>query len=237
MLLTNFAPERMYTKKKTRGTEVIHKWYHRKRINDFVDLIDTNGGIALSAACGEGDLESAYLDSIFDEVIGLDIERSHVIEAREKEIETVQASVPPIPFSENSFDVVISISSVEHFPDERGFIEEVTRVLRPGGSFFLNFPIEVGFGGLLRFLGKEIVHPTRWDTPNNWRRFFDYSLEELFKNTPRNKHGTSHRYYNYTYLKDDLHELFGEVEISPWPMQYTDSVNLAFFAKATDPLD
>jgi SAM-dependent methyltransferase len=45
-----------------------------------------------------------------------------------------------LPFADASFDVVMSFDVFEHIPDSDGHLREVTRVLRPGGSYVLQTP-------------------------------------------------------------------------------------------------
>lgn len=204
-------------------------------MDDFVDIISEEGGIALSVGCGSGTLETGRLNGIFDEIYGLDIREDRVAEAQERGLEVVQASVPPLPFDSDSLDAVISVGTVEHLPDERGFFEEARRCLKPDGNIYITMPIEVGIGGLLRFWGRCAIHPTLRDTSNSWKQFFEFTKEELCRKTPRDKHGVRHRYYNYTYSIGDLKELFEDVELQPWPISFTRSVNLIYMAKATAP--
>jgi len=45
-----------------------------------------------------------------------------------------------LPFPDASFDVVMSFDVFEHIPDSDAHIEEVRRVLRPGGAYILQTP-------------------------------------------------------------------------------------------------
>jgi SAM-dependent methyltransferase len=44
------------------------------------------------------------------------------------------------PFSDRSFDQVVIIDFLEHIPDERGFIRDLARIIKPGGTLLINVP-------------------------------------------------------------------------------------------------
>jgi SAM-dependent methyltransferase len=50
----------------------------------------------------------------------------------------VRADVARTPFRGGAFDVVMSFGLIEHFADVRPIIEEMVRLLRPGGLLFLD---------------------------------------------------------------------------------------------------
>jgi ubiquinone/menaquinone biosynthesis C-methylase UbiE len=52
----------------------------------------------------------------------------------------VMANLEQIPFAERSFDLVTANMVVEHLAEPRRVLEEVHRVLRPGGRFLFNTP-------------------------------------------------------------------------------------------------
>ena len=56
------------------------------------------------------------------------------------DVEFRQAVVPPLKFPDESFDCVISFQVIEHIRDDRRFIDEIHRVLRPGGRLIVTTP-------------------------------------------------------------------------------------------------
>ena len=76
--------------------------------------------------------------------------RAQGIELRQAFIEQARAwygdiPITPVtglalPFPDASFDVVMSFDVLEHIPDTDGHLQEVARVLRPGGSYVLQTP-------------------------------------------------------------------------------------------------
>jgi len=46
-----------------------------------------------------------------------------------------------LPYADGSFDVVYSVSVLEHVPTRSAVLRELVRVLRPGGLFVLTFDV------------------------------------------------------------------------------------------------
>ena len=76
-------------------------------------------------------------------VTGMDVEDTVITNARaliaveglEDTIGFVKAAPGRLPFAPNSFDVVFSKDSLVHIPDKGPLMDEVYRVLKPGGRF------------------------------------------------------------------------------------------------------
>ena len=52
-------------------------------------------------------------------------------------VELKQASVMRIPYPDNTFDKVLTVNTLHHWPDRQEGLQEVQRVLKPDGIFFL----------------------------------------------------------------------------------------------------
>jgi ubiquinone/menaquinone biosynthesis C-methylase UbiE len=65
-----------------------------------------------------------------------------------------------LEFEDSSFDLVYSFHALEHIPDFRKALREMSRVLRPGGTFCIGTPNKARFLGYLGSsapLGTKIV--------------------------------------------------------------------------------
>jgi len=53
----------------------------------------------------------------------------------------MQMNIPPLQgIADNSFDYVVSFQVIEHIPDDKKYVSEIHRVLRPGGQFIVTTP-------------------------------------------------------------------------------------------------
>lgn len=100
----------------------------------------------LDYGCGTG-YGAAHLTGSGRIVVGVDVSEAAVRYARERyQAPGLQFSpiVPvekgPLPFEDGSFDAVVSFQVIEHVPSVDAYLAEVTRVLRPGGTFFCATP-------------------------------------------------------------------------------------------------
>ena len=76
-------------------------------------------------------------------VSGIDVAPSVVAAAREAhpQLDAVPADVRALPFPDGAFDVVVSTSTLDHFDSEAEIeqaLQELSRVLRPGGSLIVS---------------------------------------------------------------------------------------------------
>ena len=121
-----------------------HWWYVglRNLLNDFLKRhVEVKNPRILDVGCGTGatlyDLRNDY------ETFGIDLSPCAIDFCRNRGIEgTSVASAMELPFESSTFDVVISMDVLYHkgVPDKRAFLDEIRRVLKPGGVVLLNVP-------------------------------------------------------------------------------------------------
>jgi ubiquinone/menaquinone biosynthesis C-methylase UbiE len=116
-----------------------------------------NGLKVLDLACGTGALSWRLKEHGFS-VTGLDFSFQSLRRlARKAEgIPVVQADAGSLPFEGGAFDIVTCMGAWRHFPHPRQVLEEICRVLRPDGMFFVGyFPPKLG--GVLRVPNARVA--------------------------------------------------------------------------------
>lgn len=147
----------------------------------------------LDVGCGDGTFTMALGDE-FDEVYGIDIQRSN-IEAFQRKLDSVSKYKPSmqpatcLKFPDAHFESVVSIETFEHIDDPLKAAAECWRVLRPGGEFLITvpnrwFPCEnhggVVFGRRFSRLPFITYLPPIHDAVADARVFTVRSLDRLF---------------------------------------------------------
>lgn len=93
----------------------------------------------LDVGCGTGAVLSELRS--LGETVGVDFSPLALRFAHERGLEPlVLGDAQNLPFTEGSFDVVVSLDTVEHVPDDMAAVAGVFRSLRPGGVFVMNVP-------------------------------------------------------------------------------------------------
>lgn len=145
------------------------KW--RKRVVKIVEAQSPEK--VLDIATGTGDLAINLSKTGASRIVGLDLSEGMLAVGRKKiaqkglseRIEMVQGDSEALPFEDNSFDAITVAFGVRNFEDLEKGLQEILRVLRPGGTFVIletsvpiRFPFKQGYNfytrNLLPFIGK-----------------------------------------------------------------------------------
>jgi len=136
------------------GTDI--KW--RKKV--VARVAASNPKSILDIATGTGDLAIQMANTGAKKVVGLDLSEGMLKVGRKKisqkglgsKIEMVQGDSENLPFQENSFDAITVAFGVRNFENLEKGLEEIFRVLKPGGIFVVletsvptKFPYKQGY--------------------------------------------------------------------------------------------
>jgi len=105
---------------------------------------DARGGTLLDFGCGTG-TQTSLFRPLVDQVIGVDIDPAFLsaFDARfpdDPGWRSLRYDGFEIPLEDASADVLTSFEVLEHVEDEGRALDEMVRILRPGGSLILSVP-------------------------------------------------------------------------------------------------
>lgn len=96
-------------------------------------------GRVLENGCGVG----IYLSRLADyssQAIGLEYDLPRATEAHQVAAQVINAAGEMLPLPPSSFDFILSHEVLEHVQDDRACVEEMVRILRPGGRMAIFVP-------------------------------------------------------------------------------------------------
>jgi SAM-dependent methyltransferase len=111
-----------------------HDSYWRFHREPFLALVPAAGRLTLDVGCGEGRV-TRDLRAIGHRVVGVDSSTSMIAAAQEAdpEGEYVKANAAALPFQNGAADLVIAFMSLMDMDDMPTAVQEIGRVLEPGG--------------------------------------------------------------------------------------------------------
>ena len=101
------------------------------------------------------------------ELVGVEPSEPMITRARRRagelgrDVELVEAPAEELPFEDDSFDTVVSLAVLCSVDDPERVLEEIRRVLRPGGSFVFSEHVRSDDPQLAR-------RQDRWERPWSW---------------------------------------------------------------------
>ncbi len=136
----------------------------------------------------------------------MDINYEALQQAKTTEL-VCQSASSSLPFADDSFECLTCIQVLEHIPREerQGTLEEIHRVLRPGGRFILSTP-HAGW--------------TAWADPNNLRFRLPNLHKRLLRRGLRDAGygGQREVIWHHHFTGPELNGLFAT---RPWRMEYS----------------
>ena len=129
--------------------------------------------LVLDVGCGEGNFAAALAQEGIA-VVGVDVAEEPLRRARARHPALDLRIVPaegPWPLPDASFDVVWAGETIEHVADTAGWLSQVRRVLRPGGSLLLSTPAH-GRLAMLRLALSGRAFDAHFDPRADHLRFY-----------------------------------------------------------------
>ena len=136
--------------------------YHYELASEWISV----GDRVLDIACGDGH-GTEIIAKLDVTITGADLVEDVIESARRirKERDNMNFEVQDVldlTYADSTFDVVLSMETIEHIQDEDRYLEELRRVLSPGGILIISTP-QNSFGAI----------------PFNDNHFKEYSLENI----------------------------------------------------------
>jgi ubiquinone/menaquinone biosynthesis C-methylase UbiE len=132
-------------------------------IKKFIRPLDKQDRVFVDLGCGFGRLFSEYKD--FDRIILVDYSINNLKNAREavekflnydksliKKVVYVAADVACLPFRSSFADVAMTVRVMHHIENVEKFINEASRILKPGGYFLIEFANKRNLKNILKFM-------------------------------------------------------------------------------------
>lgn len=116
-------------------------------------LLPRRGGRLIEIGAGAGRLYDLYAG--FDDVYLLDYAHTQLRQAVERvgqDARYVQGDIYNLAFPDDFFDVVVTVRVLHHVLDLPAAFEEISRVVKPGGLYVLEFANKRNLKAILRYL-------------------------------------------------------------------------------------
>ncbi len=153
----------------------------------FSKLPEVSGKRILDIGCGNG-IQTIYMKKKFAPkyILGIDLNPENIdigLEEKKKQnlsdIDFLLDDAHKLEkIEDNSFDAVINIESAFHYPHKDQFIEQIKRVLKPGGQFVIADILTTNNKSVASKSWKKKMHFNHW-TEDQYMETFDQSEIEL----------------------------------------------------------
>ncbi|HET7516276.1 MAG TPA: bifunctional 2-polyprenyl-6-hydroxyphenol methylase/3-demethylubiquinol 3-O-methyltransferase UbiG [Actinomycetes bacterium] len=171
------------------GPAAILHAINRPRVGFYLAALGAlDGRLVLDAGCGGG-LVARELAAAGAEVVGVDRSLGSLGVARRAangsgSFNPAQGRLERLPFADGSFDTVVAADVLEHLPDLPAAVNELARVLAPGGSFLFDTINRTPWAWFTAVFGLEQVLRIVPRGTHDWRLFIrPAELDRLLRRT------------------------------------------------------
>lgn len=140
------------------GPEIYYEHAHRYILARAL----LNGATVVDLASGEG-YGAAWISEVAESVTGIDIDEASVLHARAQynrrdNLNFVLGNIQSLPFASSCVDAVTCFEAIEHVENPRAMVEEVARILRPGGLMLVSTPNKAVYSDQRDYNNEYHVH-------------------------------------------------------------------------------
>lgn len=113
----------------------------------FIEELHAKKGLLLDIGCGDGFFNSVLHDTTQLEFTGVDVSFKNLTCAQNpwQNKTIINASGSILPFKNDTFNLIISNSSLEHFTDIGAVLNEMHRIAKPGSACIITVPLHNTF--------------------------------------------------------------------------------------------
>jgi SAM-dependent methyltransferase len=106
----------------------------------LIAALTRQSDVIVDIGCGNGSILRDLKDRGYGHLHGLEISEYAITRLRAEGIEMHPGVLPSIPLPDGMFDAVIASQVLEHIIRRRRFLQEIRRILKPGGQAFVFVP-------------------------------------------------------------------------------------------------
>lgn len=161
---------------------LFQKLWHTRKWTIIKKMIGGTSGKVLDVGCASGWLTARVAQTLAKtEVTGLDISEKMIryAKAKHSKIVFVCADAHQLPFSDESFDLIICSETLEHVRDPLAVLLEIKRCLFPGGQVVISMDTGSRLFNLIWFFWTKTKGKV-WQGAH-LHRFNRNKLRQLFK--------------------------------------------------------
>ena len=129
-----------------------HRWVEKQYSSNqhFSKVLEVGAGTGEHLDYVKHTYDEYIITDIFDDLL----ERAKKRHADKEKVQFEVQNATELPYSDNTFDRLISIYNLEHIPNPHQALREWRRVTKPGGNISIAIPTE---GGIAWNLGRHLT--------------------------------------------------------------------------------